>query len=348
MLVGVAWIVLVGLFTASREMGWDSKVRQLVGVDSQLECGKGEGLSSVERFLQAEGDGEAYVLDEQTGALSQGLYSELIGCADLNEDGKDEMVLLADGLRAGGAHAVSWFLLEQKGERWEVALQRTVPTPKVKVNGSVVAESTPGYFEGDPMGAPSFRRRGEVKADGNSWIYTPQEGVGLEREVSLSPETLRADFLGPLEVSSATPEDAIDAFGQPNFESGYRSEVCSYQWLDLGLRIEFANLGGFDACEFGNVQTFSISGSTAESAGWQGPFGVRIGMPLEEVQEVFPSALLSLSDNQSEFVPEDWEAWDLELVPSVIGSTGSLATVIGYFDDDQLRQLDFYVGAAGE
>lgn len=344
--VGLVWIGLVGLFAAGTTLGLDMKVRQLVNDRPDLKCERTSALKAVEVLLRKRPNFDFYLPAEQRGDLLESVNSELIDCSDLNDDGNNEMILLVAGLMGGGPNSFSWFILEQGDKRWKAVFQRTVPSPRLRVRDGVLTESTPGYRKGDRTDRPSLQRLGRVVPDGDSWRYLSEDGGSQSREISLSPETLTADYVGPLAVSDAQPKDAIAAFGAPTFE-GDLGSVCSLYWSDLGLKVDFADLGGRDPCEVGSVQRFAVSDSAARTAGWEGPWGVRVGMTLKQVLEIFPSALLTISDYRPPDIP-DWEAWDLERVPSVFGPDGSLATVTGYFDDDRLRWLDFYVGGAGE
>jgi len=315
---------------------------------ANLKCSDTEGLQSVERFLKQKGEDGPELLDSETGKLGDWVWSELVGCGDIDGDGSAEMALSADAVKAGGSHPVSWFLLKQDAGEWQVVLRRTVPVPRLRFEGSTLTESTPGYRPQAALGDPSYRRTGAVAFEGGAFSYRPNRLGNASLLISVSPDSNIAEQVGPIPTQSALPSDAIAALGRPSSTSASASESCPMTWSDLGLEIFFANLGGLNACKFGRVAGFALQGSAAETSGWIGPRGARIGMSRSQIASRFPGIYRDESTYQAPGEPKAWAGWVLIEGPTPYGDDQLIPTVTGYFDRNRLRRLNFYVGAAGE
>jgi hypothetical protein len=96
--------------------------------------------------------------------------------------------------------------------------------------------------------------------------------------------------VGNFKPESGTPFEAAEAFGPPSSVTR-DDELCRQDWLDLGLVINFANLGGLDPCsEDGRVGSIELSGSLAEQAGWETAEGLKVGMGVQRLRSIYPDA----------------------------------------------------------
>ena len=128
----------------------------------------------------------------------------------------------------------------------------------------------------------------------------------------------------------------MEAFGVPS--SIFRDDVlCAQSWLDLGLTINFANLGGANPCgSDGRIGTTQIEGPLAAEAGWETSEGIRADMAVDEVRSIFPGAYRAEGG--------------LVMIegPTPFGPDGVYAVVSATTAGGRTDLTTFSVGAAGE
>lgn len=262
-------------------------------------------------------------------------------CADLDGDGIEEMI----GGLAGGAsfRTGTWGIFRADGQDWDLAFFRDgFVIADVDVEGERVLERVATYGVGDPLCCPSGERVNEIASDGGEYGIESL-GVSSNRGIAVSDERGVIE-LGPLDTGLAGPTQATAAFGTPTsaIPSNYRggvSDVCDYEWADLGLSITFVNLGGDDSCgREGRIQYFSLEGNAAEQAGWRTTAGVRVGLSQTELAALYPAA-----ERAQAGVP-----FPLIEVVSPIGDGGPIALLGAKLRQKRVLQVDAYVGSAGE
>ena len=132
----------------------------------------------------------------------------------------------------------------------------------------------------------------EVAADGTHCARTIVRQVNempLRLTIQARPSGITA--LGRFRPrSDPTYAAAIRAFGEPSSERRYRGSSCRVRWGLIGLRIEFANFGGYDACDpdKGRAQSAVVRGQRARS--WRTRRGLRIGTSARSIRRRHPSA----------------------------------------------------------
>lgn len=88
---------------------------------------------------------------------------------------------------------------------------------------------------------------------------------------------------------------AIRAFGQPDrLRQPFGIEHCAATWYRLGLKGDFANLAGEDACDpdDGLAARVTIKGKSANRYGWHTWQGVRVGTSRAALRILHPGAEL--------------------------------------------------------
>jgi hypothetical protein len=342
---------LIGRAMSNSEGGPSDKTDETAASTSVAsdgpDCENQAAWEPVEQALLADGDESEQLIPPGTQSLRRDIIFKVVGCQDLTGDGQDEMVVTADGAVAGFAHSVTWFILKAEGDEWKSVSHRTQPVPELELLADGVQETTPTFGNRDPMCCPSSTRVGVVKFIDGKFVYEPSSG-SLERKITLGPDK-RIKDLGPLDVTSATSDDAIDQFGITSSTGTGEEESCPMYWSDLGLTINMVNLGGFDSCRRGAVQSVEIERLAARQAGWSGPNGIQLGDTLADARSVFPGIRRA-----PQYSYEDPEAppmsnpWTLVQSPSPYTGSGATPSVTGYFLRDDLRKLNFYLGAGGE
>lgn len=129
--------------------------------------------------------------------------------------------------------------------------------------------------------------------------------------------------------------------------SSAKSEICRADWRDIGLEIDFVNLGGSNPCGAqGAVGGATVGGLEAEQAGWQTNAGARIGTTEDELLDLYPKMEPStLDETQPEF---RGRLFYLVRRPSPIGDEGSIPSLGARLDQGTVTSIDLYVGAGGE
>jgi hypothetical protein len=88
--------------------------------------------------------------------------------------------------------------------------------------------------------------------------------------------------------ANGTLAGAIDAFGEPSsLRRRYRAQGCLATWRRHGLRIDFYNLAGRDACEpaFGRFSRAILRGRT-----WQTTKRLKLGDSVSKLRRRYPAA----------------------------------------------------------
>ena len=80
---------------------------------------------------------------------------------------------------------------------------------------------------------------------------------------------------------------AVDEFGDPTTRRRARGIGCDLAWRSLGLRIEFYNLGGQDAC---SREGGRFGGATITSRRWRTSKGLRVGDSVARIRRLYPRA----------------------------------------------------------
>lgn len=351
---GGAILIALLAFVIGRGTGGDSESSTSSGDASQssqatevASCDGRSARKAIDQEIQAHGDPVGTLVDESSGKLGGWVAVQVQDCQDLNGDGSDEMVTIADGVKAGGAHLMTWFVLGQEEGEWASLLRREIPVPKLSVSESGVQEKTGIYRSGDAMCCASSKRGGEVKEEGGEFKYFPDIDPG-NYEIQMNPKTREVESFGPLDAYTSSASETMQYFGEPNFTGIPGGEGCSMTWSDLGMIIDFVDLGGGNACLSGKIGRFSLQGNTASQVGWRGPDGLRIGMSLDEAQSKFSQMERDYSSYADPAAPDDAIKWNLVLRPSPYGTDGTTPTISGYFKDDQLVRIEYGVGAGGE
>jgi hypothetical protein len=90
--------------------------------------------------------------------------------------------------------------------------------------------------------------------------------------------------------ANGTLAGAIDAFGQPTTLSRlYRGQTCLATWTKHGLRIDFYNLGGHDACQ---PRHGRFARAIARGPHWQTTRRLKIGDSVRRLVRLYPTARL--------------------------------------------------------
>jgi len=274
---------------------------------------------------------------------------QLVGCADLTGDGIDEMVAQFTELGIDPETTPNsprpWAIYQAQEGRWIPALIRThVPNAEVTIGDGVVNERSPGLAEGDPSCCPTGVRAGEVSWDGEQFTYKPESGP-RGRTIALAdgvPETLAGFGL-----QEGSLPDALELFGPPSSYTP-QDELCPASWEDLGLEIDFANLGGLDPCGLdGRVASVRVEGLEAKQAGWQTQEGATVDMTEEELRVLYPEMQPAEQATFSPGLPEG-ELFTLVERPSPIGVGELTPSLSARISDARVLGFEISVGAAGE
>jgi hypothetical protein len=275
--------------------------------------------------------------------------AKVIACADLTGDGVGEMVLqlvardvAPEELRD---EPLPWAIYRVEEQQWTPASIRThIPGAQLTVEDETVRESSTAFAEGDPLCCPTALRAGEILWDGERFTYKPDEGP-RGRTIALADG--EAGALAGFDLQAGSLPAAIAVFGPPTSRTP-EGEVCTATWADLGLTIEFANLGGLDPCgPEGRIANLRVEGPEAELAGWQTQEGAAVGMAENELREMYPEIA---PQEETTFVPEQpvGELFSLVTRPSSIGVDEVTPTLSARVDDGTVAGFELSVGAAGE
>jgi hypothetical protein len=113
--------------------------------------------------------------------------------------------------------------------------------------------------------------------------------------------------------------------------------LCVVEWRDVGLTVNFANLGGEDPCapDTGYAGTIEIDGEVSDR--WRTLSGLRPGMP--------ERAIAKLYDDARKTPEGDW--W-LVTATSQIGTRDEYAPIVATVEDGVVSGFELTVGAAGD
>ncbi len=325
----------------------DATSTNQAGESLSASCDKESARRAIDKEVQDHGDPSGTLEDDSTGKLGSWVAVQVEDCEDLIDGEADEMVAVADGVKAGGAHLVNWFVLGQENEEWVVLLRREQPVPKLSVSSSGIREETGIYRAGDPMCCASSSRAGEVRESNGELRYFPDIDP-QNYKIRLNLATNEIKSFGPLDAYTSSASESMQYFGEPNATGIPGDEVCTMTWSDLGMVIDFVDLGGGNSCLSGKIGRFSLQGTAAAQVGWKGPDGLQVGMSLGETQKAFPAAERDYSGYADPYAPEGAIRWNILTRPSPYGSDGTTPTISGYFKDDQLIKIEYGVGAGGE
>jgi hypothetical protein len=318
------------------------------GGKSQLACDKGQAASEVEQGQLGQELLRSNLSLFTTDADLKRVPKRLIGCADLDGDGLDEMVVQTLG-PTGGA-VTPWAILRQQGGKWQVALLRPdVQAAKVTIQGKNVGEVTPAYATNDPTCCPSGQRRGVVKWDGHAFVYEPEHAPPSKELVfsGINPVSV-----GGLDFVTGNLPQAITLFGVPSYYTR-SGGGCPATWQDIGLEVDFGNFGGADPCgPQGRITKSTFHLREGEQAGWQTNLGLKLGDSQDRLIQLYPRnrpapRFYSQPDDPS--APQGQPFILLE-GKSPLGFTTKQSTLVGYLDFGKVTGLSAtpLVSAAGE
>lgn len=275
--------------------------------------------------------------------------AKVVACVDLTGDGVDEMVvqlLERDiALEEGTETPFPWAVYRARDGKWSPVLIRThVPGARLAIDGELVRETTTAFAEGDPVCCPSGEREGEVRWDGERFTYKPATGP---RGRTIALADLQAVSLAGFDLQGGSLPDAIGLFGPP---SAYSSQgtVCPASWEDLGLEIDFANLGGLDPCgPEGRVGTARVGGPEASQAGWKTQVDATIDISEKELRKLYPDMKPAEETTFSTDFPKG-ELFTLVERPSTVAVGGVTPTLSARIAGKQVVAFEVSVAAAGE
>jgi hypothetical protein len=322
-------------------------VNDSVETATALGCDKVSAREAIDADVRVHGDPVGTLADDSTGKLGGWVAAEVEDCQDLSGDEAEEMVVVADGVKAGGTHVVNWFVFGQENGEWVALLRRAQPMPDLSVSDSGVREETGIYRSGDPMCCASSNRGGEVRESGGELRYFPDIDP-QNYKIKMNPATKEMKSFGPLDAYTSSASETMQYFGEPNSTGIPGSESCTMTWSDLGMIIDFVDLGGGNSCLSGRIGRFSLQGTAAAQVGWSGPNGLQTGMSLNDSEVAFPTMERDCSGYVDPYAPEGAIKWNFLIRPSPYGSDGTTPTISGYFKDDQLIKIEYGVGAGGE
>lgn len=137
--------------------------------------------------------------------------------------------------------------------------------------------------------------------------------------------------LGELaDPAAASLPVARRAFGDPR-PTQRAQELCPARWPDIGLLINFVDLGGGNPCTSeGNAQSARVT-----TARWSTARGLHVGDRLARLRELYPKAT------------RHGRAWWLVSRRSPFGE-GRFAPLAAVVADGRVRALEVWIGGAGE
>jgi hypothetical protein len=155
--------------------------------------------------------------------------------------------------------------------------------------------------------------------------------------------TIRGDWkMGSFLVKrDGTLGGAIEAFGRPGSKDRrFGGAACTVRWPRHGLRIDFYNLGGRDACRpaFG-----FFSDARARGPHWETNRGLEIGDRRRRLRNLYPGA------TYHQVEPGYWPAgWWLVRRPSSIGGGGDYPGLLATVEDRRVDSFHVRYPAGGD
>ena len=343
----IAAVAIVGevVFLVVRSGGDDGTA----AVEETIPCNKraAENAVNADRFAQEARDLGAV---PPLSNVLEIYHLSLIDCADLTRDGVDEMVVQLTEIGIDPETAPNsprpWAIYTAQDGQWVPALIRThVPNAEVAVRGEIVNERSPGLAEGDPVCCPTGVRPGEVSWDGREFVYKPDSGP-RGRTIALADGV--AETLAGFDLQEGSLPDAIEFFGPPSTYTP-QDELCPATWEDLGLEIDFANLGGLDSCGLdGRVAAARLEGLEARQAGWETQEGATVDIAEEELRKLYPD--MQPAQEEATFSTElpEGELFTLVERPATVGVGDLTPTLSARVDEGRVVGFEISVGAQGE
>jgi hypothetical protein len=257
-------------------------------------------------------------------------------CSDLTGGGAEEMIARLDCC-AGGA-PTPWAIFVAERGAWETAFYRTGLQASLSVERGAVVERSPAYAAGEPTCCPTTGRVGRVSWNGSGFRFGSDE-ASTGRRIGIGSRGVTR--IGGFRPQSQSPVEAAKEFGLPSYV-GPNGELCVNEWRDLGLRINFASLSGADPCSAsGRVGSIELKDELAAQAGWETDQGIRVGMPIRELREIYPDA-------RTQSFPVLGRVLVLVERRALIGVTAPNPVLSARIADGTVDELRMSVGAAGE
>ena len=273
--------------------------------------------------------------------------AKVIECADLSRDESDEMVVQLLERDVPLEDTVDlprpWAIYASDGEKWTPALIRSrVPGAEVTVEGGEVSERSSALVEGDLLCCPTGRPvsfAGTATGSPTTPTLAPRShdrarrrGRGRDRRVR-SPG---GGFPG-----------AVGLFG-PASTYGPEGDTCPASWDDLGMTIEFANLGGLDPCgEEGRVAEARIERAEGGPGGMEDPGGRDRRDARGRAPKLYPDMRPAAEDSLDPEEPVG-ELFTLVDRPSTVGLDEPTPTLSARVAEGRVIGFVISVGAAGE
>jgi hypothetical protein len=333
--VGGAWAAVS--FPGGSASDSDEPAGSGSGDRSALTCSKPAAKNAV-----ADSEFEAAV--RELGVVQAGeplfggsgyLVTEVL-CRDLTADGAEEMVARLDCC-AGNA-PTPWAILSAENGVWRPVFYRTGTQASLSVRGGVTVETSPAYPAGVPTCCPTAGRTSRISWNGTAFEFQSDE-ASTNRRIRVGSRGVTQ--VGGFRVRDESPVDAAKEFGTPSYV-GPNRELCVVEWRDLGLLINFANLGGVDPCSSdGRVGSIALADEQAAQAGWETDRGIEVGMSVRELREIYPEA-------KSESVPGLGEILVLIEGRSLVGVAAASPVLSARIADGVVDELRMSVGTSGE
>jgi hypothetical protein len=322
---------------------------ETASVEEAIPCNKraAENAVNADRFAQEVRDLGA--VPPLSSVLA--IYDlELLDCADLTADGVEEMVVQLNEIgidpETAPNSARPWAIYMAEDGKWTPALIRThIPNAEIAIAGETARERSPALAEGDPVCCPTGVRPGEVSWNGKEFVYKPGAGP-RGRTIALADGV--AETLAGFDLQEGSLPDAIELFGPPSFYTP-QDELCPATWEDLGLEMDFANLGGLDPCgDDGRVAGARLEGLEARQAGWRTQEGATLDISEEELRELYSD--MQPAEEEATLSTELPEGQLFTLVerPATVGVGDLTPTLSARLDGGRVVGFEISVGAQGE
>jgi hypothetical protein len=239
---------------------------------------------------------------------------------------------------------IPWAIYSAADGKWTPTLIRAhVPGARSSVEGTEIRERSTAFAEGDPLCCPTGTREGVVRWQGEAFVYRPSGGP-RGSTIALNDGAVAA--MGGFDAQNGSLPAAVEFFGPPSSYAP-QGELCPVTWADIGLTIDFANLGGADPCgPDGRISDARIEGLEASQLGWQTQEGATVDMPEDRLRKHYPEMH---PQEDSTFVPEEPVGELFTLVNRTDSTTGEQTpSLSGRVSEDRVIGFELDVGAAGD